>query len=152
MIACFTTTLAYALRWGYGFAFLAWFLTGTFIAVVAGGVTLLCYFVLSKVGKVQVDFKSLIAATGIGALIPAALTLVVLPLCMISTWFFNFFAVIIFAVWAVEVFITVTQVFEIKMNLFTLLIIIGFFVAGYYAIAEFRDAFVSAVWTNYFWY
>ena len=151
VIACFTTTLAYDLRWASGFAFGQWLVVGMFTPVVAGGLTLLLHFVLSKVTKKKVSFKALVAATGTNALVPAALTLLLLIPVMFSTSFYGIFGVVILAIWAIATVLTAAQAFEFKMNWLSLLIILGFFVVAYYTVSAMSDWFIEAVWTRN-WY
>ena len=147
VIACFLATLVYALRWGFGFAAWAWIVVGMFAPVVACGFTLLGYFVMSKLGKVEADFKGLLAAVGTGALLPAALTLTSMLLLLISTWFFNAFGILIIAVWVVTAFLTVFHVYGVKPTALNLLVFIGFCFVAYTAVAEMRDWFVNSVWS-----
>lgn len=144
VIATYLTTLVYALRVNRHFPVGAWLLTGLFAPAFACGLTLLATFVLTKVGKVAADFKGLLASTGVGAIAPAALTIVALPLVLISPSFLGFFGVLCFAAWVVVAFATVTQVYDIKLNLASLAILIGFCVVSYYAVASMRDWFVSS--------
>ena len=155
VIACFTATLAYDLRFGRGFAFGQWFVVGTFTPIVAAGLTLLLFFVLSKVSKTKASFKSLVAATGTNTLLPAALTLVMMVFVMTASSFYSIFAVIIFAVWAIATVLTAAKAFEFKMNWLTLIIMVGFFLVAYYTVTAMSDWFTTAVWTrsiyDYLW-
>lgn len=147
VVACFLATLFYALRWGYGFAAFAWIINGLFLPVVAGGFTLLGYFVMSKLGKVQADFKGMLAAVGTGALVPAALTLTSGLFQFFGTWFFSTFAIIIIAVWAVTAFVTVFHVYGVQTKALNLLVFIGFCLVAYYNVDWMRDWFVKSVWS-----
>lgn len=147
VIACFMATLCYALRWGYGFAAGAWIVNGLFLPVVAGGFTLLGFFVMSKLGKVQADFKGILAAVGTGALVPAALTLTSGLFQFFGTWFFNVFAIVIIAAWVVTAFLTVFHVYGVETKALNLLVFLGFCLVAYYSVNTMRDWFVSAVWS-----
>ena len=147
VIACFMTMLFYALRWGYGFAAVAWIVDGLFLPVVAGGFTLLGFFVLSKLGKVQADFKGMLAAVGTGALVPAALTLTSGLLQFLGTWFFSLFAILIVTVWVITAFLTVFHVYGVQTKALNLLVFVGFCLVAYYNVDWMRDWFVSSVWS-----
>lgn len=147
VIACFLATLFYALRWGYSFAAIAWLVNGLFLPVVAGGFTLLGLFVMSKLGKVQADFKGMLAAVGTGALVPAALTLTSGLLQFFGTWFFSTFAIIIVAVWVVTAFVTVFHVYGVQPKALNLLVFVGFCLVAYYNVDWMRDWFTKAVWS-----
>lgn len=147
VIATYLTTLVYALRVDGSFPAGAWLLTGLFAPVFAVGLTLLAIFILTRASKIPADFKGIVAATGIGAAVPAALTVIAMPLVLISPDFFGFFGVLCFAVWAVASFATVTHVYGVKLNLATLAILIGFCVVSYYAVDCLRDWFVQSCFT-----
>lgn len=145
---CFFVTLFCALRWKneyFGFPAGKWLLAGLVLPVLACGFTFLGYFVLSKVGKVQADMKGLLAVTGTGALIPAALTAVSLLFSMVSPWFFNAFGILIVAAWAILAFVTVFQALEIQPKALTLLVLLGFCFVSYYCVAWIRDVYALGV-------
>lgn len=145
---CFFATLFCALRWKsdyFGFPAGKWLLAGLLLPMLACGFTFLGYFVLTKIGKVQADMKSLLAVTGTGALIPAALTAVSLLLSLISPWFFNAFGILIVAAWAILAFVTVFHALEIQPKALTLLVLLGFCFVSYYWVAWIRDVYALGV-------
>ena len=147
VIACFFATLVYALRWKSSYAPFpawAWLAVGLFAPVVAGGVTLLGYFVLAKINKLEADFKSILAVVGTGALVPAALTLTSCVLTLITSWFFGAIGVLIFAIWAITAVVTVFHVYNVPSKALNLLLLLGFFVVGYVALDSMRDWLVSS--------
>lgn len=150
VICCFFATLVYALRWKIEYApfpVWAWLTVGLFAPVVAGGITLLGYFALSKINKVEADFKGILAVVGTGALVPAALTLTSCLLTLIVSWFFGAIGVVIFAVWAITAVVTVFHVYNVPPKALNILLLLGFFVVGYVALDSMRDWLVSSTVT-----
>lgn len=150
VICCFFATLVYALRWKIEYApfpVWAWLTVGMFAPVVAGGITLLGYFALSKINKVEADFKGILAVVGTGALVPAALTLTSCLLTLIVSWFFGAIGVVIFAVWAITAVVTVFHVYNVPPKALNILLLLGFFVVGYVALDSMRDWLVSSTVT-----
>ena len=150
VVCCFFATLVYALRWKIEYApfpVWAWLTVGLFAPVVAGGITLLGYFALSKINKVEADFKGILAVVGTGALVPAALTLTSCLLTLIVSWFFGAIGVVVFAVWAITAVVTVFHVYNVPPKALNILLLLGFFVVGYVALDNMRDWLVSSTVT-----
>ena len=147
VISCFFATLVYALRWKSEYASFpawAWIAVGLFAPVVAGGITLLGYFVLTKINKIEADFQGILAVVGTGALVPAALTLTSCLLTLIGSWFFGAIGMVIFAVWAITAVVTVFHVYQVPPKALNLLILLGFFVVGYVAMDNMRGWLIDS--------
>lgn len=138
----FFLTLFFALRYrpeGGEFEALAWLTTGIFAPLLAYGFALGCIYLTALVGKMRIGFKSVLAATGAGGVIPTALLAVALPFSMFSLRCFELCWVIVLTAAAVSLVLTLTRVFGMKCTLWQILITIGVLAFGYLVIVALID-------------
>ena len=108
----------------------AWIVLGIFGAPLAYGVTFGLVFLIAKMSKIQLDPKGVLAAVGVGSILPTCLLAVSMLLGMAHAVIFEILAILMFAAWAVNVFTLIFQVLNIKLNIIsTALLIVGLAVA-----------------------
>ena len=148
VLLSFLSTATFTIRYAadhFGRGVLRWSATGLFAPVIAFGVTLLLIYTLTALSKMRVNLRSVIAAIGANTALPMTLLALSILLSMIHMTVFYVFGVMIFASWALSVFLLVSQVFGIRLNLTNLLITIGFMTLGYYAVALLRDWMIAGL-------
>ena len=80
----------------------------------------------------RVDFRAVVAATGVSSVLVVMLLAASMLLSMISPIVFEIFVILACGAWIVGFFTTVFQVFGIKMNIInTVVVVLGIAVATY---------------------
>lgn len=150
----FILTFAFALRFrpdGGEFEALEWFTVGVFAPVIAYGFCLGCIYLTSLVGKMRIQFKSVLAATGCAGVIPTAFLAAALPISMVSLSCADFCWAVVLISAGIMTLLLLTRVFNIKCNLWQILIIIGVAVSAYYVLTELVNWLRTAVITYSGW-
>ncbi|MDR0890474.1 MAG: hypothetical protein LBM28_07550 [Oscillospiraceae bacterium] len=146
VIATLLATLFFALRVEYGgFAAGAWIVTAIFAPLITFALTAGALFLLLTLAKKAVDFKAILAAVGVGALLPACLTLVGAIATLIAPDLYGYFGTIITAAWVIITIATVAQVFNLKMTLPVIITLIVLVAVQSYAVNELNSWYVVKV-------
>ena len=87
----------------------------------------------------RVNFRAVVAAVGASLAIPMALLALSVVLSLFHSAVFTVFCVMLFASWALAVFLLISQVFGIRFHIWNCLITIGFMTGGYFAVSLLRD-------------
>lgn len=142
VLVSFLSTAALTLRYApdrFGRAVLRWSVTGLLAPVIAVLLTFGLVYTLTALSKMRVNFNAVVAAVGASAVLPLSVLALSFLLSLIHLTVFYVFCVMLFAAWAVSVFLLLTHVFGIRLSLTNCLITIGFMTLGYYAVALLRD-------------
>lgn len=142
VLMSFLSTVLFTLRYSadhFGRAVLRWAVTGLFAPVIAMLLTFGLVYALTALARMRVDIRSVIAAIGAGTVLPLTLLAASVVLSLIHISVFYIFCVMIFAAWAVSVFLLISQVFGIRLSLVNCLITVGSMTLGYYAVSLLRD-------------
>ena len=118
--------------WSFGDFVLPW-LGVTFLGPIVGyGLTIGMFYILTAIAKMRVDFRAVVAATGVSSVLVVVLLAASMLLSMISPIVFEIFVILACGAWIVSFFTTVFQVFCIKMNIInTVVVVLGIAVAAY---------------------
>lgn len=118
--------------WSFGDFVLPW-LGVTFLGPIVGyGLTIGMFYILTAIAKMRVDFRAVVAATGVSSVLVVMLLAASMLLSMISPIVFEIFVILACGAWIVGFFTTVFQVFGIKMNIInTVVVVLGIAVATY---------------------
>lgn len=142
VLMSFLSTVLFTLRYAtdrFGRAVLRWSVTGLFAPVIAILLTFALIYTLTALSRMRVNLRSVIAAIGANLTLPLTVLTLSVVLSLIHITVFYVFCVMLFAAWAVAVFLLISQVFGIRLSLLNCLVTIGFMTAGYYAVALLRD-------------
>lgn len=142
VILSFLSTAVFTLRYAadhFGRAVLRWSLTGLFAPIVALLLTFGLVYALTALSKMRVSLRSVIAAIGAMLALPMTLLAASLLLSLIHIAVFYVFCVMLFASWALAVFLLISQVFGVRLSLLNCLITVGAMALGYYAVSLLRD-------------
>ena len=148
VLLSFLSTATFTIRYAadhFGRGVLRWSVTGLFAPVIAMILTFALIYALTALSKMRVNLRSVVAAIGANTVLPMTLLAVSLPLSLIHMTVFYVFGVMLFASWALSVFLLISQVFGIRLNLTNCLITIGGMTLGYYAIALLRDWMIAGL-------
>lgn len=148
VLLSFLSTLLFTLRYAadhFGRAVLRWSLTGLFAPVIALLLTFLLVYTLTAIAKMRVNLRSVIAAVGASTAIPLTLLAVSILLSLIHSAVFYVFCVMLFASWALAVFLLISEVFGIRFTLLNSLITVGAMTLGYYAVSLLRDWMIAGL-------
>jgi len=142
VILSFLATVIYVLRYAadhFGRAVLRWAATGLFAPVIAFALTFGLIYALTVMSKMRVSFFSVVSAVGAMTALPMTLLALSIFLSLIHPAVYTVLCVMIFASWALSVFLLISQVFGIRLNLINCLTTIGGMTLGYFAVALLRD-------------
>lgn len=142
VLLSFLSAVVFVLRFSadhFGRAVLRWAATGLFAPVIAFALTFGLIYVLTVMSKMHVSFLSVVAAVGAMTALPMTLLALSIFLSLIHITVYYVFCVMIFAAWALSVFLLISQVFGIRLNLVNCLITVAGMTLGYYAVALLRD-------------
>lgn len=148
VLLSFLSTVLFTLRYSadhFGRAVLRWSVTGLFAPVIAMLLTFGLIFTLTALAKMRVDIRAVIAAIGANTVLPLTLLAASVVLSLIHISVFYIFCVMIFAAWALSVFLLISQVFGIRLSLLNCLITVGSMTLGYYAVALLRDWMIAGL-------
>ncbi|MBQ6431654.1 MAG: hypothetical protein IJJ99_07260 [Oscillospiraceae bacterium] len=148
VLLSFFSTMLFTLRYATDHfirAILRWALTGLFAPVIALVLTLGLVFTLTAIAKMRVNLRAATAAVGASLALPMTLLAASIVLSLIHITVFYVFCAMLFATWALSVFLLISQVFGIRFSLINCLIAIGFMTAGYYAVALLRNWMIAGL-------
>ncbi len=148
VLLSFLSVVVFVLRYAadhFGRAVLRWAATGLFAPVIAAILTFALIYTLTALSKMRVNFRAAIAAVGAMTALPMTLLAASIFLSLIHMTVFTVFCAAIFAAWALAVFLLISQVFGIRLNLVNCLITIGFMTLGYFAVALLRDWMIAGL-------
>ena len=148
VLLSFLSTATFTIRYAadhFGRGVLRWSITGLFAPVIAIALTFALIYALTALSKMRVELRSVVAAIGASTALPMTLLAAAIPLSLIHMTAFYVFGVMLFASWALSVFLLISQVFGIRLNLTNCLITIGFMTLGYYAVALLRDWMIAGL-------
>lgn len=148
VLLSFLSTVLFTLRYAadhFGRAVLRWSLTGLLAPVIAMLLTFGLIYTLTALSKMRVDVRAVVAAIGANTALPLTLLALSIVLSLIHITVFYVFCVLLFASWALAVFLLVSQVFGIRLNLTTCLITLGAMALGYYAVSLLRDWMIAGL-------
>ena len=127
----------------------AWIVTGLFAPIVACGITVGLLYALTAIARMRVDFRSVLAIAGVNCIIPAVLLAASMFLSMISGTIFMIFATLMLIAWIVTFFMCVFQVLGLKMNIISIIVLIGGITVAYYVVLLMQYWFLlgdAAIW------
>lgn len=148
VLLSFLSTLLFTLRYAadhFGRAVLRWSLTGLFAPVIALILTFGLIYALTALSKMRVNLRAVVAAVGANTAIPLTLLALSLLLSLIHITVFYVFGVLLFASWALAVFLLISQVFGVRLSLLNCLVTIGGMALGYYAVSLLRDWMIAGL-------
>lgn len=126
-------------------AILRWALTGLFAPVIALALTMGLIFTLTALAKMRVNLRAVTAAVGASLALPMTLLAASIVLSLFHITVFYIFCAMLFAAWALAVFLLISQVFGIRLSLVNCLITVGFMTLGYYAVSLLRDWMIAGL-------
>lgn len=148
VLLSFLSAMVFTLRYAtdhFFRAILRWAVTGMAAPVIAIALTFALIYALTAASRMRVNIRAVVAAVGAGLAIPMALLASSVVLSLFHITVFYVFCVLLFASWAVAVFLLISQVFGIRLSLVNCLITIAFMTAGYYAVALLRDWMIAGL-------
>ena len=147
-LVSFLSVLMLTLRYGMARFFFAapqWSTAGLVCPLVAMGAMFGMTYLLSALSGMRADFRTVIAVLGVSAVLPLSLLVVSAFLSLVHLSLFTVFTVLIFASWIVSFFVMLYQVLNLRLNLLSMLALIGGMAIVYAAVAFSRNWLLAAL-------
>lgn len=147
-LVSFLSVLMLTLRYGmarFFFVVPQWSTAGLVCPLVAMAAMFGMTYLLSAMSGMRADFRTVIAVLGVSAVLPLSLLVVSALLSLVHLSLFTVFTVLIFASWIVSFFVMLYQVLNLRLNLLSMLALIGGMAIVYAAVAFSRNWLLAAL-------